>query len=363
VAGLERIAAALRGKRALVTGHTGFKGGWLCQWLADLGADVTGYALPPETEPDLFSAIRLGEVVRSVHGDIRERARLDTVLRESRPEMVFHLAAQPLVRRSYRQPLETFAVNVMGTVQLLDAVRARGERCAVVVVTSDKCYQNDGSGTPHKETDALGGKDPYSASKAAAELVVGAYRSSFFPPSKLAEHGIALASVRAGNVIGGGDWGEDRLIPDGARAFGRGEPLRVRNPRMTRPFQHVIEPLAGYLLLAERLLGPDAPAACRAFNLGPAGATSVRTLVTEFAAAWGGGVRWEEIPDPEAPAEAPALALDPSDAGQVLGWRPRWTSSDAARRSAIWYRAHAEGAAPPTLRDLFRRDMADWFST
>ena len=250
----------LKNKSVLVTGHTGFKGSWLTLWLHRLGAAVTGYALAPPTEPNHFDAARVGEVmVEDVRGDIRDSALIAEVIRRCRPDAVFHLAAQPLVRSSLVSPRETFDVNVGGTASILDAIREADRPCSVVVVTSDKCYRNDGEVWGFRENDPLGGHDPYSASKAGTELVVEAYRSSFFPIERLAEHGVRLASARAGNVIGGGDWAEDRIVPDAVRALSSGRDLIVRNPHSTRPWQHVLEPLSGYLRLAQLLLSDDEP--------------------------------------------------------------------------------------------------------
>ncbi|MBS2024107.1 MAG: CDP-glucose 4,6-dehydratase [Deltaproteobacteria bacterium] len=354
--------ARYRGKRVLVTGHTGFKGGWLALWLKELGAEVTGFALAPDTEPALFRAIELEGDVTHRLGDLRDRASVRKVIDEARPDAIFHLAAQPLVRRSYREPVETFATNVMGTVHVLEAVRERGQACAVVIVSSDKCYENEGSGTARVEGDPLGGHDPYSASKGACELVVQAYRQSYFAPEKLAQHGVALASGRAGNVIGGGDWAEDRIVADAVRAFGKGEALTVRNPGSTRPFQHVIEPLAGYLTLGARLLegGARAQAASRGWNFAPNCSATVRELVTSLAQAWGEGARFEERPVPGEPHEAKALVLDASAAERELFWRSKWELAEAARRTALWAHAHRAGEDAQRLRARFFADVADW---
>ena len=359
-----QIARAYRGRRALVTGHTGFKGGWLSLWLHDLGAEVSGYALAPDAGPTLYGAARIDELVRSVEADVRDRERFAAEVAKAQPDVIFHLAAQPLVRKSYREPVETFAVNVLGTAHLLEAVRGLKRPCAVVIASSDKCYENDGARRARRESDALGGHDPYSASKAGCELVVSSYRASFFPPERLGEHGVALGSVRAGNVIGGGDFAEDRIVPDAIRAFAAQRPLEVRSPEATRPFQHVVEPLAGYLILGARLLGEGGSRAevCRPFNLGPAGSSTVRALVDGLGAAWGAGARWEHRVPAAAAHEAQTLILDSSDARDRLGWTPHFGLADAAVRTANWYRAWHGGAAPGQLRDLFRRDAADWLS-
>src|SRR3984957_20382528 len=260
-----------RGKSVLVTGHTGFKGSWLALWLGHLGANVTGYALEPPTIPNHFVAARAADVlVDDFRGDIRDSAMLLDVIRRRQPDAIFHLAAQPIVRASLADPRETFEVNVIGTSALLDAVRIAGAPCAVIVVTSDKCYRNDGQVWGFREIDPLGGHDPYSASKAGAELVVDAYRSSYFPMDRIPDHGVSLVTVRAGNVIGGGDWAVDRIVPDAVRALSAGKDLVVRNPVSTRPWQHVLEPLSGYLTLAARLIDdPDAREWSGAWNFGP----------------------------------------------------------------------------------------------
>jgi len=254
-----------KGRRVFLTGHTGFKGGWLALWLAHLGAEVRGYALDPSTDPNLFTAARIGDVVDDVRGDIRDAARLDSSMREFRPEVIFHIAAQPLVRYSYEDPIGTYETNVIGTARVLDAVRRTPSVRAVVSVTTDKCYENKEWIWPYRETDPLGGYDPYSSSKACAEIVSAAFRQSYFPVDRLAEHGVAIATARAGNVIGGGDWSTDRLLPDLVRGFLSGEPVRIRRPHAIRPWQHVLEPLHGYMRLAEELLA-GAPSAARFAN-------------------------------------------------------------------------------------------------
>jgi CDP-glucose 4,6-dehydratase len=350
------------GKRVLLTGHTGFKGGWLALWLADLGAEVTGYALAPGTSPALYEAAGVANVVRSVIADVRESARLETIVSETRPDFVFHLAAQAIVRTSYEEPVETFDVNVLGTARLLEALRRAGRPVAVVVVTSDKCYENCEWPWGYRENEALGGHDPYSASKAAAELVVSAYRRSFFPPARLAGHGLALASARAGNVVGGGDWGRDRLVPDAVAALVQGNPIPVRNPDAVRPWQHVLEPLAGYLLLGARLsgVGTRSPADhCEAWNFGPRTEDSrpVRDVVDALVAAWGAG-SWEDRHDRAAPHEAGSLRLAIDKARARLGWSPRWGFEETLRRTTEWYRAFHAGAGPGELAALCRQQIA-----
>lgn len=336
--GAARVTPAFwSGRRVFVTGHTGFKGSWLTAWLLRMGAEVTGYALPPPTGPSLYRALRLADEHRGVTGDVRDAASLDASLRDARPEVVFHLAAQALVRRSYAEPTETFGTNVMGTVHLLDAVRAVGSVGAVVAVTTDKVYENREWVWPYREHDALGGHDPYSSSKAMAELATASYRRSFFPPSDLARHGTAIATARAGNVIGGGDWAEDRLVPDLVRGFERDRPVVIRHPDAVRPWQHVLEPLSGYLVLAERLQAGDADA-CDAWNFGPddGDALPVGDLADRLASRWGEGARWLHEPG-VGPHEAHVLRLDIAKARHVLRWLPRWTIATAVDRTADWY--------------------------
>lgn len=317
----------------LITGDTGFKGAWLSLWLTELGASVTGFADGVPTDPSLYELARIGELVEHHDGDVRDAQRVAAVVATARPEVVFHLAAQPMVRRSYADPAETYAVNVMGTVNVLDAVRrAPGDVGVVVVVTSDKCYENREWPWGYREDEAMGGHDPYSSSKGAAELVTAAYRSSFFNDDGSA----AIASARAGNVIGGGDWGADRLVPDIYRAVAAGAPVRIRNPHAIRPWQHVLNPLSGYLRLAERAW--DDRALARGFNFGPAedDVRPVGWIVERLA------VR-SELDDGPHPHEAHWLKLDSSLARSALGWRPAWDLSEGLRRTAEWYRVHREG--------------------
>ena len=322
-----------RGRRVFVTGHTGFKGGWLSAWLIHAGSVVTGYSLPPDTSPSFYDLCALGERMTSVYGDVRDADRLAALVREAQPEIVFHLAAQPLVRRSLREPAETFAVNVMGTVHLLEAARPSSSVRSVVVVTSDKCYDVHRHGQPLAEHDALGGNDPYSASKAAAELVTNAYTRSV-----MAGHSIGIATARAGNVFGGGDWADDRLIPDAVRAIQRRQPLRLRNPRSVRPWQHVLDPVSGYLLLAERLC-EDAGAWRGAWNFGPDQArdVAVSELAELFHRTWGQG-RWVVDDDSAAGHETAMLRLNSSKARTRLGWVPRLTLEQGLEQTAAWYR-------------------------
>jgi CDP-glucose 4,6-dehydratase len=335
-----------RGQRVLVTGHTGFKGGWLATWLGALGAHVTGVGLAPDTTPSFFERCGLAGRLTSRLADVRDPGALADALAAARPRVVFHLAAQSLVRRSYREPVATFATNVLGTAHLLEAARHAPSVEAVVVVTSDKCYEPRAGGPAFREGDPLGGHDPYSASKAGAELVATAYRRSFSAAGRP-----RVATARAGNVIGGGDWAEDRLLPDAMRAVGRGEPVRVRHPAAVRPWQHVLEPLGGYLMLAERLCAGDDAAG--AWNFGPReeDAVPVAALV-ELALGFCDGARWEAAPEPGAPHEAPALRLDAGRARARLGWRPALTLKEAVELTVAWYQAAAEGRAPDALHAL-----------
>ena len=330
---------AFSGRTVLVTGHTGFKGSWLSLWLTDLGAKVVGYALPPDTTPSLFNQLELAQSVDSRIGDIRDAVLLEKTLRETRPEVVFHLAAQPLVRESYERPAETFAVNALGTANLLDAVRRAGSVKACLVITTDKCYENPENGRAFREDDRLGGRDPYSASKACVELIVASYRAAFFSSPGAA----SVASARAGNVIGGGDWAKDRLLPDCARSLAAGRPVSVRNPKSVRPWQHVLEPLSGYLRLAARQLAEPARHA-EAWNFGPqpGRALSVGEVTKLAVKVWGSG-SWLAAPeDPAAPHEAGQLYLDSTKAEQKLGWLPVYGAAEAVERTIAWYLAARE---------------------
>ena len=332
------------GKRVFVTGHTGFKGSWLCEMLLMAGAEVYGYALKPPTRPSLFEQLKLAKRIKShMIGDVRDLKSLTAAIRAAKPDYVFHLAAQPLVRESYRVPVETFETNVMGTVNVLEAVRRIGRKCRVVCITTDKVYENDNRGKAFKEGDSLGGSDPYSASKGACEIAIASYRRSFF---SAADCPVKVASARAGNVIGGGDWAADRIVPDAMRAFLAGRTLTVRNRKSTRPWQHVLEPLCGYLMLA-------ASKEDSAFNFGPDEATvkTVGQLVTELKRHFP-KAKANDLTDPKAPKEAKLLQLDSAKAHKVLGWKPRWDFGRTIAATAEWYKTVAGGADVRLVTDL-----------
>ena len=337
------------GKRVLITGHTGFKGGWLSLWLQSLGARVVGYALAPPTHPNLFEVARVGAGMTGIIGDVRDLAHLHSVFERHQPEIVFHMAAQPLVRYSYSNPVETYATNVMGTVNLLEAVRQTASVKAVINVTSDKCYENREWVWGYRENEPMGGFDPYSSSKGCAELVTSAFRNSFFNAADSQRHGVALASARAGNVIGGGDWAEDRLVPDVMRALPAGKAIVIRNPHAVRPWQHVLEPLSGYLLLAQKLWESGQEFA-DAWNFGPTDrdAQPVSRLVEQITALWGGDARWV-LDNGEHPHEAHYLKLDCSKAREQLLWEPRWDLEHTLMAVVAWYQAHHSGSDMQTF--------------
>lgn len=326
------------GKRVFLTGHTGFKGGWMALWLQQMGAHVTGFALTPPTEPALFDVARVADGMTSIIGDIRDAALLEQALVDADPEVVIHMAAQPLVRASYDDPVGTYATNVMGTVHLLEAVRKAAGVRAVCVVTTDKCYENREWVWGYREDEAMGGYDPYSNSKGCAELVVSAYRRSFFAQGRT-----ALASGRAGNVIGGGDWATDRLIPDILRAVAKGEPVTIRNPLAIRPWQHVLEPVGGYLVLCQALWN-DPDTAAQAWNFGPRDddAQPVQWIVEKMCELWGEGADWAHDKSVQ-PHEARYLKLDISKAREGLGWQPRWSLAEALDRIVGWHCAWLSG--------------------
>lgn len=342
--------AAYAGRTVMVTGHTGFKGSWLCLWLTRLGARVVGYSLPAHTEPSHFGLLHLD--MESVIGDVRDHGALAAAVRRATPDIVFHLAAQPIVRLSYREPSATFATNVQGTINLYEACRASSSVRAVVCVTSDKAYENRELSVGYRETDQLGGSDPYSCSKGCAELVTACYRRSFFSAQLPGGQRLLLASARAGNVIGGGDWSADRIIPDTVRAAAKGEPVAVRNPRSIRPWQHVLEPLSGYLLLGQKLLEGEEEHA-GAWNFGPEdeGNVEVAAILERFQAAWP-AVRTAFAPDPAGPPETRVLKLDSTKARAGLGWRPAWGWREAVDRTAWWYREYQESGGVRSEDDL-----------
>lgn len=353
-----------QGKRVFLTGHTGFKGSWLSLWLQQLGAQVTGYALPAPSSPSLFDAAGVAQGMDSVTGDIRDADALRAAMLAARPDIAIHMAAQALVRYSYAHPVETYATNVMGLVNFYEAVRAvnaqGGAIKAVVNVTSDKCYENKEWPWGYRENEPMGGYDPYSNSKACAELVTSGYRSSYFNPDKYAEHGLALGSGRAGNVIGGGDWAEDRLIPDMVRAIAAGRPVQIRSPHAIRPWQHVLEPLSGYLTLAEHLYEHGA-AYAEGFNFGPhdTDARPVEWIIGRLCASWGDGASWQLDGAPQ-PHEATYLKLDCSKARSRLQWQPRWNLAHTIDQIVAWHQAHAAGA---DMRALTLAQIASYQNT
>ncbi|PLZ00559.1 CDP-glucose 4,6-dehydratase [Burkholderia sp. WAC0059] len=350
-----------QGRRVFLTGHTGFKGGWTSLWLASMGAKVAGYALQPATQPNLFEAADVGGIVEQNHfADIRDYEHLASAMSGFKPDIVIHMAAQPLVRYSYLSPVETYATNVMGTVHVLEAIRRCDTVRAAVMVTSDKCYQNNEWPWGYRENEPMGGYDPYSNSKGCAELVTSAYRQSFFPAERYADHGVAVASGRAGNVIGGGDWSEDRLIPDAIRAFQANAPLLIRNPGATRPWQHVLEPVSGYLVLAQAL-STQGTAFNGGWNFGPGDddARSVRDVVELVIEKWGDKARWQQD-GAEQPHEANFLKLDCSKAKQQLGWTPKWNLPTAIQATVAW---HREKACDNDMRQFSLEQIGQYSAT
>lgn len=332
------------GKQVFLTGHTGFKGSWLTRWLISLGAKVTGYSLPPPTDPALFLQLGLESQINNIEGDIRDADKLARAILDAQPDFVFHLAAQPLVRYSYKEPRETYEVNVMGTLNVLESLRQLDHPCATVMITTDKCYENREWLYGYREEDALGGYDPYSSSKAAAELVISAYRRSFFGHSK-----VGLASARAGNVIGGGDWATDRIVPDCMRYLTRGESIPIRNRHATRPWQHVLEPLSGYLTLGAKLYdkltsGRAIESFASAFNFGPnlESNRSVGELVDKVLTYWPGQAH--DQTDANAPHEAGRLNLATDKAFHLLGWRPKWSFDETVKKTVDWYRTTSDAS-------------------
>ncbi len=361
------------GKKVLLTGHTGFKGAWLTEWLLVLGAKVTGYSIDCE-EPSLFAQLKLAPRMQDLRGDVRDLRAISELVLTLEPEFVFHLAAQPLVRHSYLDPVATFTTNVTGSINVMEALRLASHRCAVVMVTTDKCYENREVTHAYRETDPLGGHDPYSASKAAAEIAIDSYRKSFFADGSPVR--VALASARAGNVIGGGDWARDRLVPDSIRALQGKKPIAIRNKTATRPWQHVLDPLSGYLTLGaalrqiteSRTRTARADEVCAAFNFGPNPESNrtVEGVVAEVLKHWPG--QWTEKSNKAAPHEAGLLNLDIDNADRVLGWRPVWDFEQAVARTVSWYRSAYGKEDPWTLTHAqiadFHRDAAvrklDW---
>lgn len=344
-----------QGKKVMVTGHTGFKGTWLCMWLKSLGAEVTGFALPPEND-SMFTTCGVDKLVSSVFSDIKEPEELKKLVHEFRPDFVFHLAAQSLVRRSYREPALTYSTNLMGTVNVLEACRSAKGVKVIINVTSDKCYENKEWIWGYRENDPMGGKDPYSSSKGCAELATSAYRSSYFNPSDYNTHGVSLSSVRAGNVIGGGDWAEDRLIPDCVRSLVKEEPILIRNPCAMRPWQYVLEPLRGYLELAARMWDKGGEFG-GGWNFGPSedSAVKVGDIATKVVQLWGSG-RWDDLSKPgisaSEPHEATYLNLDTAKARHLLEWRPSLSLNTALGMTMEWYKAHYK-----KVKDMYKLSM------
>jgi len=348
------------GKRVLITGHTGFKGSWLSLWLKELGAEVIGYSLEPPTKPNLFEALSLDKKITHIVGDVRYEEHLVSVFEEYGPEYVFHLAAQPLVRLSYKEPKLTYETNVMGTVNLLEAVRKTNSVRVCIIVTSDKCYENREWVYGYREIDPMGGYDPYSSSKGCAELVTSAYRHSFFNPKDYGRiHKVALSSVRAGNVIGGGDWGEDRIIPDCIRALSRNKTVVIRNPRATRPWQYILEPLAGYLLLGG-LMHEDGVTYSGAWNFGPndENIITVEELVKLIVKYWGSGSFIIDTSDH--PHEAELLKLDASKARALLGWKPIYDVHEAVKKTINWYKNFYNGMRGEGLYKYTTREIQEY---
>ena len=337
-------SAFWQGKTVLITGHTGFKGGWLSLWLQSLGANVVGYSLSPPTDPSLFELAHVGEGMASIEGDVRDLEHLQSVITQHRPEIIIHMAAQSLVRHSYANPVDTYATNVMGTVNLLEAIRQAGGVKAVINVTSDKCYENREWVWGYRENEPMGGYDPYSNSKGCAELATAAFRNSFFNAADFQRHGVGLASVRAGNVIGGGDWAADRLIPDIMQAIASGQPVVIRSPHAFRPWQHVLEPLSAYLRLAQKLY-EEGPVWAEGWNFGPndEDAKPVQWLAEQLIKKWGDGASWKMDTNPQ-PHEAHYLRLDCSKAKMRLHWMPRWSLDTALDAIVEWQRAYLRQA-------------------
>lgn len=349
---LEQLRSFYSDKKVFITGHTGFKGAWLMAWLHILGARIKGYALKPEYENGLYNILQPLQIGESIIADIRDKEKLSSELTSFQPDYIFHLAAQPLVRRSYEIPSETFEVNVVGTANLLEAIIELEKKCTSILITTDKVYENKEKHFLYTEEDALGGYDPYSASKACTELVVSSFRNSFFSLEKFGTHEKALASVRAGNIIGGGDWSKDRIIPDIVRSLMQGENIQVRNPDAVRPWQHVLDPLAGYLLLGA-LLNQLPGRYSKAYNFGPLSDDHlrVRDLVDVAIRIWGSG-KWENVQDPDQPYEAGLLQLDISRAMNELKWKPKLNSGQAIEWTINWYKQSPQKQLEYTIQQI-----------
>ncbi|NEW84859.1 MAG: CDP-glucose 4,6-dehydratase [Mariniphaga sp.] len=348
-----------KGRKVLITGHTGFKGSWLCLLLNKLGADVYGYALDPPTNPSLFKEARIDELMTSFIGDIRDYEKLSGVLQKVQPEIVIHMAAQALVRESYKNPIDTYSTNVMGTVNLLEACRYTKSVKSIVNITTDKCYENREWHWGYRENEPMGGYDPYSNSKGCSELVTSSFRNSFFNPNSYSTHGVALASARAGNVIGGGDWAEDRLIPDFIRSITHSEKVKIRSPFAIRPWQHVLEPLTGYLSLAAKLF-TDGPAYAQAWNFGPddSDAKNVEWITNTICTLWGDNAAFEVDNNPQ-PHEANYLKLDCSKAKAVLDWYPKWNIETTLKSIVDWNKAYLAGE---NIRSVTDKLIADYYA-
>lgn len=356
------LSRSFKNRSVFVTGHTGFKGSWLCLWLERLGARITGYSLAPPTNPNNFTVSDVRDTLATHHeGDIRDRDKLHRAMLEAAPDVVLHLAAQSVVREGYQNPFDTFDTNVMGTASVLEGVRKLEKPCSVVCVTSDKCYENIEQVWGYRESDSFGDHDPYGGSKGAAEIVIRSYRHSFFPPERYARHGIKLASARAGNVIGGGDWTAHALIVDLVKALSNGEPAQIRSPNSFRPWQHVLQALSGYLTLAAKLLNSDDPQLCSGWNIGPKPGNEipVQQVVDLFLREWGEG-SWKDVSDPDQPAEASILRLCIDKAIWELNWRPGWEVEQTLSQTARWYRAYFEGSR--SMREVSLEQIDDYES-
>lgn len=357
---IPEIFSIYKNRRVLITGHTGFKGSWLCLLLNQLGAEVYGYALEPPTNPSLFVEANIEEIMTSYIGDIRDLVNFQKMMQKVQPEIVIHMAAQPLVRESYKNPVETYSINVMGTVHLLEACRYTKSVKAIVNVTTDKCYENREWHWGYRENEPMGGYDPYSNSKGCSELVTSSYRNSYFNPAKYAEHGVALASARAGNVIGGGDWADDRLIPDFIRAISKGEEVRIRSPYAIRPWQHVLEPLTGYLFLAAKLY-TEGTSHAQAWNFGPddSDAQNVEWITSTICELWGESASYAVDTNPQ-PHEANYLKLDCSKAKAELNWAPKWDIETTLRSIVDWNKAFLKGE---NIQQITIAQIDNYFNT